>query len=59
VDAESETDEVTKERIHNMLRFVTTTSNWYEQIQKVPTSTLQKLMKLGSGITKFLNKPKS
>lgn len=56
VEAESETDEVTKERIRNMLKFVTTTSNWYEQIQKVPTSTLQKLMKLGSGITKFLNK---
>jgi len=59
VDAESDTDEVTKERIHNMLKFVTTTSNWYEQIQKVPTSTLQKLMKLGSGITKFLKKNQS
>jgi len=59
VEAESETDEITKERIRNMLNFVTTTSNWYEQIQKVPTSTLQKLMKLGSGITKFLKKPKS
>lgn len=59
VEAESETDEVTKERIRNMLKFVTTTSNWYEQIQEVPTSTLQKLMKLGSGITKFLKKPRS
>ena len=56
VEAESETDEVTKQRIRNMLKFVTTTSNWYEQIQKVPTSTLQKLMRLGSGITKFLKK---
>ena len=57
VDAESDTDEITKERIRNMLKFVTTTNNWYEQIQEVPTSTLQKLMKLGSGITKFLKKP--
>lgn len=56
VEAESETDEVTKQRIRNMLKFVTTTSNWYEQIQKVPTSTLQKLMRLGSGITKFLKR---
>ena len=56
VEAESETDEVTKQRIRNMLKFVTTTSNWYEQIQQVPTSTLQKLMKLGSGITKFLKR---
>jgi DNA-binding transcriptional regulator GbsR (MarR family) len=56
VDTEDGTDEITKERIHNMLNFVTTTSDWYEQIQTVPTSTLQKLMKLGAGITKFLRK---
>ena len=56
VEGESETDEVTKERIRNMLQFVSTTSDWYEQIQGVPTSTLQKLMKLGAGITRFLKK---
>ena len=56
VDEEKSTDAVTKERIHNMLAFVSTTSDWYEQIQEVPTSTLQKLMKLGSGITRFLKK---
>ena len=56
VQAEKDTNDITKERIHNMLDFVSTTSNWYEQIQAVPTSTLQKLMKLGSGITKFLKK---
>jgi DNA-binding transcriptional regulator GbsR (MarR family) len=56
VEAEKQTDDVTKERIQNMLKFVSTTSDWYEQIQAVPTSTLQKLMKLGSGITKFLKK---
>lgn len=56
VDAEKDTNDVTKDRIHNMLDFVTTTSDWYEQIQSVPTSTLQKLMKLGSGITRFLKK---
>lgn len=54
VRGESDTDEVTKERIYNMLEFFETTSGWYEQIQAVPTSTLQKLMKLGAGITKFL-----
>ena len=56
VENEKDTDEVTKDRIRNMLQFISTTSDWYEQIQKVPTSTLQKLMKLGSGITKFLKK---
>jgi hypothetical protein len=54
VAGEDETDEVTKERIRNMLTFVETTSEWYEKIQTVPTPTLQKLMKLGAGITRFL-----
>jgi DNA-binding transcriptional regulator GbsR (MarR family) len=56
VEAEKDTDPVTKERIHNMLSFVETTSNWYEQIRDIPTSTLTKLMKLGKGITKLVKK---
>jgi DNA-binding transcriptional regulator GbsR (MarR family) len=54
VDSETQTDEITKQRIRNMLQFVETTSEWYEKIQAVPTSTLQKLMKLGAGITRFV-----
>ena len=54
VDQEQQTDAVTKQRIRNMLQFVETTSEWYERIQAVPTSTLQKLMKLGAGITRFV-----
>ncbi len=53
VDAEADTHAVTKERIHNMLNFVETTSDWYEQIKDIPTSTLTKLMKLGKKITKL------
>ncbi len=56
VDKERDTDPVTKERIQNMLEFVETTSNWYEQIRDIPTSTLTKLMKLGAGITKLVKK---
>jgi DNA-binding transcriptional regulator GbsR (MarR family) len=56
VEAEKDTDPVTKERIRNMLGFVETTSNWYEQIRDIPTSTLTKLMKLGKGITKLVKK---
>jgi DNA-binding transcriptional regulator GbsR (MarR family) len=52
--AEDATDEITKQRIQNMLTFVEATSDWYEKIQGVPTSTLQKLMKLGAGITRFV-----
>jgi hypothetical protein len=36
-----------------MLEFVETTSDWYEQINDIPTSTLTKLMKLGKKITKL------
>lgn len=53
---EDDTDPVTKERIQNMLRFVETTSDWYEQIREIPTPTLTKLMKLGQGITKLVRK---
>lgn len=51
VDNEQETDPITKERIHNMLAFVDSTSQWYEEISGVPTSTLTKLMALGKRIT--------
>jgi DNA-binding transcriptional regulator GbsR (MarR family) len=53
VDGESDTHPVTKKRIHNMLEFVETTSDWYEQINDIPTPTLTKLMKLVKKITKL------
>jgi len=56
VELEKETDPVTKERIRNMLAFVETTSDWYEQISDIPSSTLNKLMKLGKSITKLVKK---
>jgi DNA-binding transcriptional regulator GbsR (MarR family) len=56
IEAENETDPVTKERIRNMLQFVESTSNWYEQISQIPTSTLTKLMSLGTKITKLVTK---
>ncbi|MFB3125387.1 MAG: GbsR/MarR family transcriptional regulator [Woeseiaceae bacterium] len=56
VEKEKQTDKVTKERISNMLNFFETISDWYEQIQEIPTPTLQKIMKLGRRITKVINK---
>lgn len=56
VENETNTDEVTKERIRDMLKFFETTSDWYEQVQEIPTPTLQKIMKLGRGITKVVPK---
>lgn len=57
VETESDTDPVTRERIRNMLEFVESTSDWYEQIRDIPTSTLTKLMKLGKGITRLVKRP--
>ena len=56
IDGEKLTDDTTKERVRNMLKFVETTSEWYEKIRDIPTPTLQKLMKLGAGIAKFIKK---
>lgn len=56
IEAEKNTDDVTKQRVKNMLQFVETTSEWYEKIREMPTSTLQKLMKLGAGIAKMVKK---
>jgi DNA-binding transcriptional regulator GbsR (MarR family) len=58
VETESDTDPVTRERIRNMLEFVESTSDWYEQIRDIPSSTLTKLMKLGNGITRLVKKPR-
>lgn len=57
VETEADTDPVTRERIRNMLEFVESTSDWYEQIRDIPTSTLTRLMKLGKGITGLVKKP--
>ncbi len=54
VEQEKDTNAVTKERIHNMLNFVETTSSWYDDIRDIPTATLTKLMKLGKLITKLV-----
>jgi DNA-binding transcriptional regulator GbsR (MarR family) len=56
VDNEKETDPITKQRIRNMLEFVDSTSQWYEEISGVPTSTLTKLMAMGKRITKLVKK---
>jgi len=39
-----------------MLKFVETTSNWYEEISDIQTSTLTRLMALGKKITTLVKK---
>nr|WP_255938572.1 MarR family transcriptional regulator [Kordiimonas sp. SCSIO 12610] len=50
-------DEV-KERMFRMLEFIETLASWYEKMQKLPKPTLVALMKLGTGVAKFLPKGK-
>jgi len=54
VESDTETDAVTKDRIRNMLQFVESTSDWYEQVSQIPTSTLTKIMALGTKITNLV-----
>jgi len=45
---------VATKRLAEMLAFVEQTSRWYEQMASLPQAQLATLMKLGSGVTKWL-----
>ena len=47
---------VATERLHAMLEFVEQASRWYEQMASLPKSQLAALMKLGSGISRWLSR---
>ena len=46
---------VATKRLRAMLEFVEQTSRWYEQMATLPKSQLATLMKLGSGISRWLS----
>jgi DNA-binding transcriptional regulator GbsR (MarR family) len=54
-DDEQTPDEV-KTRIRTMLTFISTLTDWFDDVKAVPKTTLVVLMKMGSGITKLLPK---
>lgn len=43
-----------RERITRMHEFMGTLGNWYDQVRRLPKSTLVTLMKLGAGVAKFI-----
>jgi len=45
---------VATKRLREMLEFVEQTSRWYEQMASLPKSQLATLMKLGSGVSRWL-----
>ncbi len=55
-DKDTKTPDEIKQRIREMTKFLETVTGWYEQMSRVPKSTLMKLMKLGAKVTKLLGK---
>lgn len=53
---DKETPAEIKQRITEITDFLETLTGWYEQMNRLPKTTLVKLMKLGSKITKVLGK---
>lgn len=58
--AMAETDASTPEdvrlRLQDMLGFIERMTGWYEQMRRVPRPTLQRLIKLGAGVARFVGK---
>ena len=43
-----------RERIVRMHEFISTLANWYDQVRRLPKSTLVTLMKLGAKVARFI-----
>lgn len=54
MEDDKETPEAVKEQIKHMSAFLSTLTDWYEQVSALPKSTLIKLMNMGAKVAKFL-----
>lgn len=54
IDARKDVPAHVRERISRMHEFISTLSNWYDQVRRLPKSTLINLMKLGSKVARFI-----
>jgi len=59
MEDDRETPEAVKQRIRNVLGFVSTLTDWFDQVKMLPKPTLVALMKMGSKIARFLPKDRS
>ena len=55
MEDDSETPKEIKTKINDMLTFVSTLSEWFDQVKGLPKGTLVALMKLGSKVGKFIS----
>lgn len=53
---DSTTPDDVKARVDEMLGFIERMTGWYEQMRRVPRPTLQRLIKLGAGVVRFISK---
>lgn len=53
MESDRETPQQVKDKIASMLTFVSTLSEWFDQVKSLPRSTLVKLMKMGATVVKF------
>jgi DNA-binding transcriptional regulator GbsR (MarR family) len=51
-----ETPPDVRRRVNEMLSFIERMTGWYEQMRRVPRPTLQRIIKLGSGIVRLISK---
>lgn len=58
LEDDTETPKFVKQRINRMLEFLSTLTRWFEQVKKLPKSTLVALMKMGAAVGKFVPGPK-
>jgi DNA-binding transcriptional regulator GbsR (MarR family) len=57
-DVDRDVSPIARERLHAMLDFVTTMSRWHDEMIGLPKSTLLTFIKMGSKVTRFLNRNK-
>ena len=53
-ESEKTKDTITQARLSEMRDFFEVTSNWYSQITQLPTTAIQKFMKMGDRIRKLI-----
>lgn len=54
MDSDKETPDVVKARIRNVLSFVSTLTEWFDQVKALPKSTLIPLMKMGARVSRLI-----
>ena len=54
MEDDNETPKPIKEKISAMLQFISTLTDWFDQVRALPKTTLIALMKMGATVAKFI-----